>query len=65
MFLFNSLYQKNIYLLLLYFFRSIYWRIKFKSKCPIIARHGCSGADVLKIMKSKFDIINIQNVRID
>ena len=63
--LFQSLYQKNKYLPAIHLVRGIYWRTKFKSRNPIIAKHACLGADVLHILNSRFDVINIQKGRID
>jgi hypothetical protein len=48
-----------------YDFRRLFWLIKFKGQAQILGRYTCLGAHILKIISSRYNIVNIQTGRID
>ena len=52
-------WQCNIYL------RHLYYPIKFRKPFSILGRFACLGNDVIKLLKPRHSVINVQKGRVD
>jgi hypothetical protein len=47
------------------YLRRIYYNLKFRNPSSLLGRHACLGAEVMRLLKPKHSVINVQKGRID